>query len=409
MSSTLPESKIPYAVVIGLDTLNGIQTVRLLERHKIPIVALATDPSHPGCRTRLCKRIFYTNTKGEGLIKTLLEIGPLFKEKAVIYPCADMNVLLVSRHRAELEPWYHVILPAAEVIETLMDKLSFYVYAQENGFPIPPTRFINTREDAERAAAELAFPCVLKPPMSSTPEWEKNSKLKAYKLATPNDLLEFYEKSKSWGAKNLIVQEWIEGTDTSLYSCNCYFNAQYEPLVSFVARKIRQWPPVTGESSLGEEVRDDVVLDETLNLFRCSKLRGLGYVEIKRSNSTGKYYIIEPNIGRPTGRSPIAEAGGVELLYTMYCDAVGLPLPENRVQKYTGVKWLDLRRDTQSALYHMKEGDLTLGGWWKSLQGKKAHAIFAWNDPAPFFADLVRAVRLYMIPEERSRRDYRNL
>ncbi len=408
MPTALKNSKLPYAVVIGLDTLNGIQTVRILARHKIPVIALAKDPSHHACRTRLCERIIFTNTKGEELIPTLMALGPELSQKAVLIPCADMNVLLISRHRQELEPWFHVVLPAADMIETLMNKLNFYQYAQENGFKIPETRFINSREDASRAAAELTFPCVLKPPMSAIPEWEKNSKLKAYRLASPADLMDFFERSKVW-AKNLIVQEWVEGPDSNLFSCNCYFNAQFEPIVTFIARKIRQWPPETGESCLGEEVRDDEVLDEALRLFRCSHLHGLGYVEIKRSARTGKYFIIEPNVGRPTGRSPIAEAGGVELLYTMYCDTLGLPLPPNRVQKYGGVKWIDLRRDVQSALWHLQKGDLTLKGWWQSLQGKKAHALFAWNDPAPFFADLVRAVRLYMVPEERKRRDYRHL
>jgi len=408
MSSVFVDNKLPYAIVIGLDTLNGIQTVRILARHKIPIIAIAKDPTHHGCRTRLCERIIFTNTAREDLIQTLVALGPGLKQKAVLYPCADMNVQLISQHRQELEPWFHVVLPAAEVIETLMNKLNFYTFAQQNGFPIPQTRFLNSREDAERTAEELTFPCVLKPPMSAIPEWEKNSKLKAYKLTGPAELLEFYERSKVW-AKDLIVQEWVEGPDSNLFSCNCYFNAQFEPVVTFVARKLRQWPPVTGESCLGEECRDDVVLNETLRLFRSAHLRGLGYVEIKRSARSGKYFIIEPNIGRPTGRSPIAEAGGVELLYTMYCDTLGLPLPENLEQKYKGVKWIDLRRDVQSALYHLREGDLTLKGWWQSLQGKKAHALFSWNDPGPFFGDLVRALRLYMVPEERSRRDYRNL
>ncbi len=408
MSSTPADGKTPYAIVIGLDTLNGIQTVRILARHKIPIIAIAKDPSHHGCRTRLCERIIFTDTAAQGLIETLVALGPELSQRAVLYPCVDMCVMLVSRHRAELAPWYHVVLPEQDVIDTLMNKLDFYAYAQKHDFPIPQTRFLNSREDAERAAAELTFPCVLKPPISAIPAWEKNSKLKAYKLNGVEELLHYFEQSKAW-ARDLIVQEWVEGPDTNLYSCNCYFNAQFEPLVTFVARKIRQWPPVTGESCLGEEVRDDAVLSETLRLFRTSHLYGLGYVEIKRSARSGKYFIIEPNIGRPTGRSPIAEAGGVELLYTMYCDTLNLPLPEHREQRYTGVKWLDLRRDTQSALYHVREGDLTLKGWWQSLQGKKAHALFAWNDLGPFFGDLVRAMRLYTIPEERSRRDYRNL
>jgi D-aspartate ligase len=60
------------------------------------------------------------------------------------------------------------------------------------------------------------------------------------------------------------------------------------------------------------------------------------------------------DIGRPTGRSTIAEAGGVELRYTMYCDALGWSLPENRVRTYKGVKWIYVREDLQSALYYRK-------------------------------------------------------
>ena len=152
MSSALDKSKIPHAIVIGLDSLNGIQTVRILAKHQIPIIAIAKDPNHHGCRTRLCEQILYTNTASDELIQTLVDLGPQLNQKAVIYPCSDMTVLLVSRHRQELEPWFYVVLPDPEVIETLMNKLSFYKFAQQNGFPIPPTHFINSQEDAQYAA-----------------------------------------------------------------------------------------------------------------------------------------------------------------------------------------------------------------------------------------------------------------
>lgn len=408
MSLILKERQNPYAVVINLDSLNGIQTAHILARHKIPIIAIAKDRKHHGCWTRVCDEILFADTKTTELISVLETLAQGLKQKAVLFPCADMSVLVISRHRDRLERSYHVVLPTADVVETMMNKISFYRYAQTNGFPIPPTRILNCRQDAERAAEELIFPCVLKPPMSAIPAWERQSKLKAYKVSGPQELLEFYERGIVW-TKDLIVQEWVEGPDSNLYSCNCYFNAQFEPVVTFVARKLRQWPPLTGESSLGEECRDDQVLEETIRLFRTARLRGLGYVEIKRSTRSGQYFIIEPNIGRPTGRSPIAEAGGVELHYTMYCDAIGRPLPGNLEQKYQGVKWIDLRRDMQSALYHWQAGDLTLRGWWQSVRGKKAHALFSWTDPGPFFGDLHRAFRLYLLPEERRKRDFRNL
>ena len=59
-------------------------------------------------------------------------------------------------------------------------------------------------------------------------------------------------------------------------------------------------------------------------------------------------------------RSATAEISGVELLYTMYCDAIGWPLPANREQMYQGVKWIYLRHDFQSAFYRWRRGELTL-------------------------------------------------
>jgi predicted ATP-grasp superfamily ATP-dependent carboligase len=129
---------------------------------------------------------------------------------------------------------------------------------------------------------------------------------------------------------------------------------------------------------------------------------------MKRDARSGKYFIVEPNVGRPTGRSATAEAGGVELLYTMYCDALGLPLPANREQKYTGVKWINSRQDLQSALYRWWHGELTLQEWWQSWHGRRTHAVFAWRDPLPFLVDVARVARVLFSAQERSKRNYQH-
>jgi hypothetical protein len=92
----------------------------------------------------------------------------------------------------------------------------------------------------------------------------------------------------------------------------------------------------------------------------------------------------------------------------MYCDALGRPLPPRLEQTYGHAKWIDLRRDLQSALYQWRSGDLTLGEWWRSVRGPKTHALFSWTDPGPFIGDLQRAVRLFVSPRERRKRDYRD-
>lgn len=380
----------PHAIIIGLDCITGLQSARILARHGVPVIGVAKNPEHYCCKTNTVARIIVANTGNEDLIHALEQLGPQLAHKAVLFPCTDMSVLQISRQRARLAKWFHFAVPAAETVEMLMDKVSFCTYAMENGLPIPRTYFLRNLTDAVVAAERLTFPCILKPPMK-TPKWEQNTKAKVYKVANAREFLGLYERCSSW-ADLLMVQEWIDGTDADLYSCNCYFDAQSEPLVTFVARKLRQWPPQTGTSCLGEEVRNEEVLAATIHLFKTVKFHGLGYVEMKRDARTGKHYIIEPNIGRPTGRSAIAEAGGVELLYSKYCDLLGKPLPANRVQKYHGVKWIYLRRDMQSALYYWKRGELTLVDWWRTFRGRKGYAVWSLRDQRPFWSDLLRII-----------------
>ncbi len=387
--------------------MQGIQTARILAGHGIRVIAIASDPKHHSCKTRVCERILFVDTASEALVDLLAALGTELEQKAVLYPCQDKSVAVISRHRERLERYYHVVLAAPDVVEMLMDKIRFYRYAQQAGLPIPPTYFLGSRSDAEQAAEQLSFPCIVKPSFRS-PQWDEHTLSKAFKVSNRSELLAIYDQTSKW-TDTLIAQQWIEGNDGDLYSCNCYFDTNSEPLVTFVARKIRQWPPRVGSSCLGEECRNDVVLQETLRLFRGVRFRGLGYVEMKRDVRTGAQFIIEPNVGRPTGRSAIAEAGGVELLYTMYCDAVGLPIPENREQKYQGVKWIDLRHDFQSAFHYWRHGELSLKEWWRSWRGPKAHALFSWRDPLPFLWDLQRVLRMFLTPSERAKRNQERL
>jgi predicted ATP-grasp superfamily ATP-dependent carboligase len=281
-------------------------------------------------------------------------------------------------------------LPQNDVVELLTDKAAFYAYARDRGLPIPRTWVLTNREDAEEAARALTFPCIIKPPLK-TALWERTAREKAYKARTREELLDIYEEVGT-AASSLLAQEWISGGEGEHFTCNCYFDRQSKPLVTFVTRKIRQWPPQTGAGSLAVECRNDVVAEETVRLFSSVGFWGLGYLEMKKDPKTGEHLIIEPNVGRPTGRSATAEASGVELLYAMYCDVLGLPLPEALTQRFVGTKWIYFGRDIRSALHYWRRNELTIGGWLESLRGPKVDAVFSWSDPLPFWFDACRAL-----------------
>jgi predicted ATP-grasp superfamily ATP-dependent carboligase len=281
----------------------------------------------------------------------------------------------------------HLALPAPEVVELLIDKASFYTFANAAGFRVPTTFVLHDRKAAADAAARLTYPCMLKPSLK-TPAWKQSARAKAFRVDGAGELLALYDRFAPAGL--LIAQQWVSGRDTDHFTCNGYFGPDAEPFVTFTSRKLRQWPPNGGEGCLSEEVRNEAVRDETVRLFRQVQHRGLGYAELKRDALTGEYVILDPNICRPTGRSAQAEAAGVELIFTQYCHALGWPLPANREQAFRGVKWIHFRRDLQAGLHHWLRGELTLGDWARSWKGPKTDALFSLKDPVPFFADLTR-------------------
>jgi D-aspartate ligase len=83
--------------------------------------------------------------RSEHVIEVLECLGPQLGERAVLYPCTDPLVLLVSEHRDRLRPWYHVVLPDHDVVRTLTEKASFAAHAQRCGLPVPLTFLLTTR------------------------------------------------------------------------------------------------------------------------------------------------------------------------------------------------------------------------------------------------------------------------
>lgn len=393
-----PDRRLPIradepapAIVVGLDCITGLQTARLLDERGIPVVGLVADRRHFCARTRVPRAIVAAELRGDGLIDALERLAPTLPGPAVLFPCTDAAVLAIAEAADRLRDAYRFVLPAYDDVVRLMDKVPFAEHALAHDLPIPPTAILRSRSDATDAAERLPMPAVIKPGLK-TPAWTAATKAKAIPVASGSELIATWERASTW-TDVLIAQSWVAGGEDALFSVNSYHDSSGRPRVTFVARKLRQWPVDTGTSSLGEEVRNDEVRDIALRLLGSVPYRGLGYVEIKRDAVTGRHLIIEPNIGRPTGRSAIAERGGVELLLSAYRDALGDELPDATEQRYAGVKWIYWRHDLQSALVHARRGDLTPAAWLRSVRGPRIEAVGSRRDPGPFIADMVGTAR----------------
>jgi predicted ATP-grasp superfamily ATP-dependent carboligase len=304
----------------------------------------------------------------------------------VLFPCTDSAVVAISRARAELERRYRIALPEHEVVVRLLDKSRFYRFAIEHQLPIPRTMFLRSLDDCREAALRLSFPCALKPPVK-TAAWTSVTNAKVFEVRDFEELLELWHRVGS-AVDELILQEWIPGGDENLFTCYGYFDADSNPLVLYESHKLRQWPPNTGSGTLAELVQVRPAREATVDLVRCAGHQGLIFVQFKRHPRTGEYFIVEPNVGRPGLGMPIGEAGGAEILLTMYCDAAGLPLPRSR-RVTRPAKWICWKRDFASAIHSVRRGDLGVREWLASLIGVKATADWRWDDPLPFLVDLL--------------------
>jgi predicted ATP-grasp superfamily ATP-dependent carboligase len=379
----------PPVVVIGLDCPTGLQTARTFAARGIDVTGLATNPEHACARTRSCRRVVEIEVGEAPLVEALMRLGPQLDGRAVVVPCTDLAVLAMSKHQAELRMLYRFAVPTIDVTALLLDKALFAKFATIHEFPIPKTFVIGGMDDIEIAGAELEYPCVLKPSVKSS-AWTANTTAKAIVVESAKALSESYERYSRW-ADAFVVQEWIAGGDGDHYTCDCYVSAQGVPLVTFSARKIRQWPPSTGQGSLSVECRDDYVRELTLRVLATAGHHGQGYLETKRDTRSGRHLIVEANIGRPTGRAAAAERAGVELLMTMYCDLIGSPLPTARTQKYLGTKWIHVRRDLQASAHLVMSGKAGIREIVKPWRGPFAFALESRRDPVPFLADWAHA------------------
>lgn len=386
-----PTAGAAPAVVVGIDNITGLQTARILDARGVPVIGVASDRRHWGAHTRACAEIVEAPLADAGLLAALTDLSRRRPGPAVLFPCTDLSVAFLSRNRDALPETFVLPLAPHPVVDLLMDKVNFAEHATLTGLPAPRATTIHDADEAAAAAASFEFPCVLKPALKSA-GWTEHTGAKGFLVQDRDEFLARYDEVASW-SPDLLLQEWVGGPESDQYTCNAYFGACGEPLVTFVTRKVRQWPPQIGTGSSGVECRNDEILATTIRVFGDLGFRGLAYLEMKRDPRTGRLTIIEPNVGRPTGRSATAEAAGVDLIYTAYQDALGLPLPESRTQRYRGVIWVDLRRDAQAALVARRRGTLRLGEWARWLRGPKAHAIWSRRDPAPFAVDLAQASR----------------
>jgi D-aspartate ligase len=390
------KKKLNQAWVLGLfDT--GVQAARSLASQGIPVVGVDCDPRMPGFHSRFIRAELAGSPldRPEILLEWLVERGSELTAPGVLLPATDAYALFVSRHRESLSPYFHFALPAPGVVEALFDKALHVRLAQSVGEVCPPTFELEDWSEAEALSERLRYPVFIKARFAH--HWRMHFSNKGF-VAEDKQMFLTHIRHIQERDEKVVVQEIITGPPENHFEVNFYRSVRGdgEILALLGVRKLRQYPRGFGVGTLVETFHQPEVIRRALSFARAIDFRGIGNIEYKKDERTGKYYLVELN-PRLWQQNSQAAACGIDFPVICYNDLLGLETPR-RLEFPDGVKWLDPLADFQAFVDLRKSGELGMAGWMRSWQGVRAQSLFAWNDVMPFMVDIEYGLKLLKLP-----------
>ena len=283
----------------------------------------------------------------------------------------------------------------------MINKRAQYEEAMRVGAPLPPTFFPSDMSEVQEAAGELIYPAFIKPYYSHL--WYPVFGNKGFKVNGPRELRERYEEVFRAGLEAL-VQTVIDGPNTNHVKVCAYYGQDGRRRALFMTRKIRQNPAEFGVGSTMESIHDEEAQRIGLDFLEAIGYRGIGSVELKMDQRTGKYQMIELN-PRLWAQNVQATYAGVNFPLIEYDDVTGRGVPEVTDWR-DGVRWMDAFEDARSFWWYRQRGAMRWPDLVRSWLRSDCHAYWAKDDMGPFLAHTRLGVQAAKVAVELLRDGY---
>jgi len=374
----------PIAFILGIYPTSNLGAVRNLGRHGVPTVVLDIKKNQAAFYSKYTKGFICPHPKydEQTYIDFLMCLGAQLPKKGVLIPTGDTETLALLRHRSQLESYYHFTMDAYEKVNLFINKKLFYQYLETHNIPHPKTFFPYDESDVKAASVELSYPCIVKPVYPTYFRFDFNTKL--FIASSPQQLLSLYTKAHEKNHE-IMLQEIIPGEADTMFGFNAYYDHHGTPHGMFVYQRIREWPLGFGNGCYIQHADEPILEHMTTSLIRKIDFYGIVDAEFKRDPRDGLFKFIEVN-PRVWMQNGFPSRYGCNLPYMAYLDAVKKPLPENPlfVQNHA-VKWVYFLEDIQSVQAQMRDGSIRLRTIVPAYNLRNEFALFAWDDPLPFF------------------------
>ena len=243
--------------------------------------------------------------------------------------------------------------PPAGVVRRLASKRTLHLLCERLGIPSPRAEFPDGVGQAVEQARELGYPVVAK----RIEGWLRPADSRAPSVhiaCDPVDLRAAFARMKSTQSANVMLQELLPGTACSVWMFNGYFGAHGKAVVAFTGRKLRQHPPHSGVTSLGEAVRSDAADRTMRRLLTAVGYRGIVDAGLRLDGRDGRFKVLDvnPRIGE-TFRLFVGE-NGIDVLRALYLDLTGQRVPPTC--QHLGRRWIAEPLDLDSSALLERRG-----------------------------------------------------
>ncbi len=283
-----------YAVVLGTGVV-ALGTIRCYAQAGLRVVHLTTKKDDiAACSCYIAHKYVVPSpdTDPNGLLKVLMQGLPEWPD-AVLDPVNDPGVVFVAQHHDALSARYHVTVPPWSVLHGIVDKSRLYQRAHEIGVPAPLIKKYQSPDELERDAAQLVYPCIIKP--TQTPDFFAIYDKKVLVADDAESLIRQY-RDVDRHHLDVMVSEIIPGPEERFTIYICHLDNNQKVLAEMSVQKIRQHP---GDFGVGAVIRTVSHIPEaresSLRLLRDAGYTGFSATEFKWDERDNQYKLIEIN------------------------------------------------------------------------------------------------------------------
>jgi D-aspartate ligase len=378
----IENNSVPVVVLVSSQH-GGVGIIRSLGRAGIPVYGVHQNFREPAARSRFLRRVFrwdFSSAPAANSVSFLREVAKQIGKQPLLIASSDITAIFVAENAQVLAQDYLFSNLRAEMVRCFVSKRETFDLCCQLQIPTAKTAWPRSPEEVRHFAEIASFPVVVK---GESQEFlvKKGKRLRVAIVADENELLEVFHLNAASGVPGIIVQEYIPGGEDAVWMFNGYFNDRSQCLFGATGRKLRQFPPHRGSTSLGICARNDTVETQTKQLMQAVGYRGPLDIGYRFDARDGQYKLLDvnPRIGS-TFRLFAAE-NGLDVARALYLDLTGQSIPVAQVSE--GRKWIVETNDLASSWSHFRDRKLTLSTWMHSLQGVQEGVWLTPDDLSP--------------------------